>query len=80
MLTLRFHGDFVQLGIGCKKKLLDNDFSVGHVFKEGNIIADVISTFQEYDTYIWWHDIPESILRIAAKDRYKEYLELLKWL
>lgn len=54
-------------------KLQDVEFMATHIYREGNTVADAISIFRTSEDYIWWDDIPEFILQLAAKDRYMEY-------
>lgn len=55
------------------EKLQDVDFMAKHSYREGNKMADYISTFCSSNNYIWWDNIPEFIMQLAAKDEYLEY-------
>lgn len=48
-------------------------FNVGHIYREGNSVADALSTYNGLDDYIWRDCPPDFVLNLAAKDRYLEY-------
>lgn len=43
-----------------------NEYRVhkGHIYREGNTVADIVSTYQDFDNYIWWDVISDFILKL----------------
>lgn len=56
-----------------QKKIKDIEFVASHVYREGNAVTDAISAYDTREEYIWWEDIPDFILNLAAKDRYMKH-------
>lgn len=59
-----------------QEKLSDKEFHVSHIFREGNSVADAISTFQDFDRFIWWNEVPDFLASLVANDRHLEYFRL----
>lgn len=56
--------------------LCDVEFWATHIYREGNTVADAISTNKMEGNYCWWDEVPNFILQLAAKDRYMEYYRI----
>lgn len=58
------------------EKIREIEFVAMHVYREGNKVADAISTYDTKDDFIWWDNIPNFILNLAARDRHMEYFRI----